>query len=439
MPENPKNDGKNRFLKFFNQLGLDHPLINFFSLGFLKATDAVILLLLIPIIIHRVGIANFGIIAFVQVILNYGKTIIDYGFHITGVRLIALNKENREKLSGLLSDILFSRLLLCLIFTLFLFLSIQLIPFLKEREWVFYLGFLLPLGHVFFIDWFFIGMQKAHFIALANLVIKLLFAASVLLFIQVPEDFVFLLAFQGLSGLVVGLVVVMFTCQYLRLHFKIPSVSAIRNFLINDFKLLLSNLAIEFNASYSILILSALTTDVITGYFNVMYKLVQPLRFLLVIFSQAIFPKVCEKTREGWHSMLAFLKTAFVSFFWLPVVCTLLIVCFAGPIYAYFAKSADPDLLAAFSLYLLAPILVLANIPAYQILLAYDKKSDYTAVYLISMSLKLILDYCLIKFYGLQGLIISILLIEAFITLGLWLMVKKNSHQLINQAYPTNK
>ncbi len=425
----------NKFQQQISRLAQSRPFFNFFSLGFLKATDAVVLLLLIPLIISRVGIANFGIIAFVQVVLNYGKTLIDYGFQITGVRMIALERADRKRLSQIFIDILFSRLVIGFLFVLLLFMAIQLIPFLKERQWGFYWGFLLPIGHIFFIDWFFIGLQQAHFVAVANLIIKLLFAVGVWWFVQEPMDFIYVLALQGGAGLLVGILMVMATFYWMKWSFKCSSWNAIIHFLKSDFRLLLSNLAIEFNASFSIVILGILTSDVITGYFNVMYKLVQPLRFLLVIFAQAIFPKVCEKTREGYQAVTHFLKSAFGLFFILPILGSLAMMYFAKPIYGFFAKDYLPELLPDFQLYLLVPIVILFNIPAYQILLAYDRKPDYTSVYLVSMGFKTILDYVLISWLGLHGLIISILVIEGFITLGLWFMVKKNHTQFIN--HPT--
>ena len=105
-------------------------LINFFSLGFLRATDALVQLLLIPIIIQRVGITNYGIIAFVQVWLNYGKTIINYGLMVSGVKEIALAKKDKERVTHLFWKYFFTKAILALL----------------------YLGLLLPL--VFFIPSF---------------------------------------------------------------------------------------------------------------------------------------------------------------------------------------------------------------------------------------------------------------------------------------------
>ena len=139
---------------------------NFFSLGLLKATDALILLFLIPIIISRVGIANFGVIAFVGVWLN---------------------------------------------FTASLLVLVQVIPFLEEKRAVFQWGLLMIAGQVFFTDWFFIGLQKSYLLALANLLIKSLYAVLIFWGINEEADFIYVLAYQGLAATLIGRFVITYS------------------------------------------------------------------------------------------------------------------------------------------------------------------------------------------------------------------------------------
>mgnify|MGYP001463965531 CR=1 FL=1 len=395
-------------------------LANFLSLGLLKATDAIVLILLIPYIVGKVGIVNYGMLAFVTVFLNAGKTLVDYGFQISGVRSVALAREQRGQLSALFWNILYARLALCLVFILVIGIAIQCIPYLKAREWVFYPGFLLPFGHVLFADWFFIAVQKAKVIAWANLGVKLMYAALVLVIIRKPEDFILIPALQGLAGLAAGGWILFAAIRQYRLTWTPPDRGSILGFIRSDFRLFLSNLSVEFNSSYSILMLNILTTDSLTGYFQVMNKLAQPLRFLLVIFSQAIFPVVCRKAEEGWSAVVLFLKRAYLFFCGPALGAILLTALFAQPLLSVFAGRSDAFLVDNFRLYLLVPVLVLLNIPATQLLLAYERKTAYTAVFLSAMAVKTLSDYLMIRYWGLRGLVLSCLIVEAWILAGLW-------------------
>lgn len=417
-------------LKFRAILGTIHPwsliLSNFFNLGLLKATDALVLILLIPLITARIGIENFGILALVSVFLNAGKTILDYGFHISGVRKIALAREDRAKLSGIFSDIIYTRTLLFLAFTVVLVGAVHLFPALETRERAFYWGLALPLGHIVFVDWFFIGMQEVRLITWANLILKLLYAGLVVALIHNPADYVYIPALQGLAGLLVGAAVIYRAGKQFGVRLQKPAWKSVQNFLRTDFKLCFSNLATEFNTSYSILMLGLLTTDSLTGYFNVMQKLTQPIRFLLVIFSQAIFPVMCRKTQEGYQVVRQFLQTAYLFFFPLGLAATLALALAGGLLLNFFAGFSDAYLVYNFRIYLLTPVIILLNIPATQLLLAYERQSDYTTVYLAAMLLKTGLDYTLIRSAGLQGLVISTLMVEAVILAGLYGMVRRN-------------
>lgn len=399
---------------------------NFFSLGVLKATDALILLFLIPIIISRVGIANFGVIAFVTVWLNYGRTIVDYGFNISGVRQIALIGEDRNALSHLFYQVLYSKAVIAIFFSIILLLIIQFIPFLHEKAEVFHWGLWMVVGQVFFTDWFFIGLQKSYLLALANLLIKSLYAVLIFFGIAHESDFIYVLAYQGIAATTVGVGVILYIVFRFRLRFQAPQLGSILSHLKTDFKLLGSSLAVEFNSSYSLLVLNVIWGDILTGYFNVMYRLLQPVRFLLIIFSQTIFPIVCEKTKEGWSALKQYLRSAFLLFLGVPILAVILLALCAEPIFLYFAGDVNEELLYSLRLYLLVPLVTLFNIPAYQILLAYDLKTAYVTVLLSSLVINLVLAYFLTRAYQLNGLICSLMIVEAWVSIGLYLMLNKH-------------
>ena len=405
---------------------------NFFSLGLLKATDALILLFLIPIIISRVGIANFGVIAFVGVWLNYGRTFVDYGFNISGVRQIALIGGDRQALSHLFFQVLYSKTVIAILFTGALLLLVQMVPFLEERQAVFQWGLWMIAGQVFFTDWFFIGLQKSYLLAIANLLIKSLYAVLIFWGIGEEADYIYVLAFQGLAATAVGIFVIAYIVYRFNLSVEAPKWRAITGHLKTDFKLLGSNLAVEFNSSYSLLVLNIVWGDILTGYFNVMYRLLQPIRFLLIIFSQTIFPIVCEKTKAGWLALKQYLRNAFFLFLGFPILAVVVLAFCAEPIFLYFAGDVNDDLLYSLRLYLIVPLVTLLNIPAYQILLAYDLKTAYVTVLLSSLLVNLILAYFLTREYQLNGLITALLVVESWVTIGLYLMLNKHRN-LIKQ------
>ena len=398
---------------------------NFFSLSMVRATDALVFLLLTPVLIRRIGIDHFGIIAFVQVFINYGKTIVDYGFNVSGVRAVALAGDDRRQLGQLLADVLATRFLLAVGCAVTIIGMIAGFSYLHPYAPVFYGGLSILAAHVVFTDWFFIGWRRTQYLAVANLAARLAFAGLVLWWVQQPADYIYVLAFYGITGFAAGMGMLLFMHYKFQLPLRTPDTSQIRRYLWIDFRLLLTNLSIEFNGSYAVLALHIMTTSALTGYFSVMQKLIQPLRFLLVIFSQTVFPMVVRRLESGLLEVQAFLQKALRIFAPVPVTACIVLFLAADLLISFFTGETRSGVTWNFRLYLLVPLIVLLNIPAYQILLAYERKTDYARIYLWSLPLNLIASVALIGLFGLTGAVLSLIVVEGFTTAGLHWQVKQ--------------
>ena len=62
---------------------------NIISLFTLKGAEYIISFITLPYLLRVLGPEKYGAIAFVQVIINYGVLLVDYGFNLTAPRDIA--------------------------------------------------------------------------------------------------------------------------------------------------------------------------------------------------------------------------------------------------------------------------------------------------------------------------------------------------------------
>ena len=72
---------------------------NFSSLGLVQGINALIQLLLVPLVISRIGVDYYGQIAVIQVIVFFLATLAEYGYGQTGARDVALNRNNKTVLA----------------------------------------------------------------------------------------------------------------------------------------------------------------------------------------------------------------------------------------------------------------------------------------------------------------------------------------------------
>ena len=75
---------------------------------------------LIPYLIFKVGLDNFGIYTFAMALILFLQNVLNYGFNLATVREIAKNKNDKVKLNQIFSEVISGKLFL--LFFIFSFL-----------------------------------------------------------------------------------------------------------------------------------------------------------------------------------------------------------------------------------------------------------------------------------------------------------------------------
>ena len=88
---------------------------SFFSLSILNVLNVFLPLVTLPYILRTVGVANYGIYAFVYVFIQYLLMITSYGFNFSATKQIAENRDNKEQLNVIYNSVIACRLLLLLV------------------------------------------------------------------------------------------------------------------------------------------------------------------------------------------------------------------------------------------------------------------------------------------------------------------------------------
>jgi PST family polysaccharide transporter len=206
--------------------------------------------------------------------------------------------------------------------------------------------------------------------------------------------------------------------------------------LREGWQLTVSNLSINTYQYINILVLRFFSNDLIVGYYSIAEKIFFAIRQMLGIFSQVIYPHVCQLTREGWQPVAGFFKG-----FFRPFLLLLLLGCGGVFIFSPWlisllmggGKSELPVLLLRMLAFV--PVVVCLNIPAYQVLLAFDRKKSYLRILTGATVLNLLVNLLLCRLWGPVGTALSIIITELFVTIGLnWELYKSNLFQFIKSG-----
>lgn len=204
---------------------------NFISFSLFKVIDAIIPLIIIPYLIGVVGKENYGIYAFAYALVFYLLNIVQYGFSLSAVRLIALNRTDKEKINKIYSSVFTTQLYLAIIVLFILYSLILLITKFNVNKEVYYYFSLIIIGELLFPIWFFLGMEKMRFITVVNLVSKSSFAVLVFFLIKESSDYVYISLYQSIGFLISGLIAQIFIFKSFKIKLHIAPLIEVKKLL----------------------------------------------------------------------------------------------------------------------------------------------------------------------------------------------------------------
>lgn len=389
---------------------------NFFSLGLVQVINSSLQLLVIPHVINVIGADEFGVIAVAQVLMFFLSTFIDYGFGQTATREVSLYRNDREKVSTVFSNVFFSKLLLAVIAFAVMLLLTAVVPIFRQHFFLYLTGFVMVIGQSMLLNWFFQGLEKMWFIAITTLIGRLVFVALVFIFITTKEDGWLFLLFMGAGNILAALIGFIIAKRVCGIRLVAPSGKEISRELKEGWPFTVPNLSMNICQYANIFILRLFTNDLVVGYFSIAERIFFTMKQVLVVFSNAIYPRICLVVQKGKNELMIFFKKVYLPFLGCVIAGCLMVFLLAEPVLRFF--SADEARHSVFFLRMLCIVLVIVclNIPSTLSLLAMNKRKSYFWIYTSGALINIIANVILAWYFQSDGTIIAIFITEIFIT-----------------------
>jgi PST family polysaccharide transporter len=223
---------------------------------------------------------------------------------------------------------------------------------------------------------------------------------------------------MGVGSLVAGISSIF---QAIRLC-KLPVVRPLWSDIVHELKegwpVMLSNISINTFLSINVFILRLFTNDLVAGYYSVAEKIFLATRQVPVMFSQVIYPPLCQLLQKGKDATRPFFKSVYVPFLLLVLLGGVLLFSFSSFIVSLFLGANSGNAVLLLRLFCLGPIIVCLHVPASQLLMAANHKKSYLRVLSWGTALNVVCNLLLVQVWGSLGTTISVLLTELFITAG---------------------
>ncbi|OLY93401.1 hypothetical protein BUE76_17055 [Cnuella takakiae] len=264
---------------------------NFLHLGMIQVSNALLQLLLFPLIIRNTGLEAFGLVVVANSFAALAGLLVNFGTSISGVQAVTSLRGDRHALSVLFTQTMLLRLLLLLPVVG----CLPMVYLLAPPYFTYILpAFVLVVAEALNPLYFFNGQENLLPFNMANLAAKLVSALLVLVFVNGAADAPLVNLLLGLPALLAYMVLNIVLFRQYQLHWQWQGVAGMWQMLRKNMPLTGNNLAVQLQQSFFLFVLSAAASPLVLAGYAIIDKIIWGFRLVLIAFSNALFPRAVQ-------------------------------------------------------------------------------------------------------------------------------------------------
>lgn len=265
------------------------------NLGSIQLSNALLLILIYPVITRIIGIEQFGFVMLANTFAGISSIAINFGTNQSGVRDIAKNITNHGQLSRVFYSNLWIRFYIFLIF----------IVFIWSLQWfnIRYYSFILLASPIVISEvinplFFFLGSEKLKLFNLSNLLSKVLTIILIILLIRGPEDSEWVNFIIGSSTLLVYSSLLIYAVKKHKFLLYFPTKKEMLLIGKENFYLTINNTSVHLQQSFIIFAIAKWGNPAILGAYTLSDKIIWSTRIIIISISNALYPKAVQLYQE---------------------------------------------------------------------------------------------------------------------------------------------
>lgn len=190
-----------------------------------------------PYLTRVLGLELYGWVITAQIISSYFSIIIGFGFNAISAKHISIYRNDKKKLSEIVSSILVIRFFLWIVLLLVYIALILSISSYRKHFLLFAFSYLLTFNELLFPQFYFQGIERMKFITIINIIIRSIFILLTFIVVKERADYVFvpfILSIGYFIGGGLSLYIIFFRHN---LHFLFPDIPILK-YYANDASLI---------------------------------------------------------------------------------------------------------------------------------------------------------------------------------------------------------
>ena len=293
---------------------------NFIALTLTQIISYVIPLISLPYLSRTLGAEKFGLVFWAQAMVQYFMIFTEFGFNISAVRDISVNRDNKEKISQIFSSIIAIKFVFIGICFVILSILLTFIPKFNQEWLLFYLTFFMVIGNAIYPIWFFQGIEHMKYITFLNIMAKGLFLILIFIFIKQPSDYILVAILNSLGFMTAGVIGIWLAYKRFGLRIVKPKIEEIKYQIKYSSEFFLSRFAVTSYSNTNTFIIGLLCSPIMVAYYGAAEKIFQAMNGLSAPIGQVLYPfmakqKNINKFKKIFYPSLIFLACMSIFMF----------------------------------------------------------------------------------------------------------------------------
>lgn len=405
-------------------------LTNLITYGIGQGFSLVSPIIVLPYVTKICGEAGLGKAGVGMAISLFLIVILEYGNDITGVKNVAVNRDNKSKVGSILSTVYSAKLiLLCMVLAVMSILYCTIPYFSKEKE-LFLLGLPILVGQFINPTWALQGIENFKAITALTITSKIIFVIGVFLTVKSSGDYIYVNLWWGIGMIIANLIAFVQLRSTYKITFSNTSKEEVSKFLKGNFSMFSSQIFVSLQLYSPIVLISFFTGDVMAGKYKIIEQIISIFKTYIFLFFSYVYPKVCYLLEKNIKGGLRFWKLYNGINFVFITLGMLVLYVLALPVVTFF-KSTTPEESAGYlHLAILIPLILGISIPLKQLVLGWNHQKYYIKLTIVMVAFNIVLLFVLLKFFGIYGVLGSLIITEIITALLYIIPIKKKLFRL---------
>jgi PST family polysaccharide transporter len=264
-----------------------------------RAVEYLLPWLYLPVLLRIIGPELFGVLALATAVSQYALILVEFGYPFSGVRTVALVRNDTAALSEFVSSALQLRLAVAAASMLAVLGIVAMIPVAVSTRIVIIATCASVFGTALLPQFVFQGLEKFRPLSKLNIVTRLTAALGIIILVRTPEEFILVPVVHTSMALVSGLAAVVVLLPQYGVRLKPVPFHRMANEFRCQKGVVVSGMATSLYTATNTVVLGMFATPLVVGYYAAAEKLVRALQQVFSPVQTLLMPQVAKEAEES--------------------------------------------------------------------------------------------------------------------------------------------